>query len=138
MDAKQIIATALTMSRDDAPIETKAETIVNSLLEGGYQIKKVKDSRSLRQNNFFHGPLIDSFVDHTGDTDRELLKWRLKVKFLTVNQGHPRERVRSTSELSVAEMAKFLDQCIVFMIDELGGALLPEASTDYQALQVIK
>jgi hypothetical protein len=139
--AQDIIETAITMSADDAPSAIMAKSIVRALLEGGYRIKEVKDSRSLRQNNFFHGPLVESFVQHTGDTDREFLKWRLKVKFLTINKGHKRERVKNTSELSTKEMSDFIDQCIWFLCDEndgLGGALTVEAGADYQALKVIK
>jgi hypothetical protein len=48
------------------------------------KITKYKEDRSLEQNKFFHGPLLDAFVRATGETDREYLKYSLKEKFLRV------------------------------------------------------
>lgn len=97
------------------------------------ELKELKNARSIMQNRFFHGPVIDGFVRATGDTNRFKMKWVLKEMFLTV---HTEENwgVRDTSDLDVDEMREFIDKCIKYLEDELHGWLI---STEYEELMRI-
>ena len=112
-----------------------SEGIIKNLLDNKFKIVKIRGTRSHKQNNFFHGALIDSFVQHTGDTDREYMKYRLKELFLKTQTDKGRVIIQGTSELTVKGMAKFIDQCVQYLIDELGGALTGEAHNEWKEIK---
>ena len=86
------------------------------------EIKEVKNARSLQQNKFFHGPLMDAFVNATGETNRAKHKWSMKEMFLTV-QTEDEWGVKNSADLDVDEMRHFIDNCIKYLTDELQGSL---------------
>ena len=95
------------------------------------------DSRSKRQNAFFHGVIIPATQrilrehGHPKWKSQEYVKEAiLKKPFLTMNVGEHDEYIRHTSDLKVGEMWKFINQCLVLIAD-LGGNLRPEEQQKY-------
>lgn len=96
----------------------------------------IGNARSLAQNAFFHGPLIDAFVRATGDTNREKWKARLKDMFLRVYDDPLNKDiywVRETSALNIGEFMGFINDCLNYLLDELHGYLEAREYQDYQA-----
>lgn len=93
----------------------------------------VGNPRSLAQNRFLHGPLIDAFVRATGDTDRDKWKGRLKEMFLRVPDGKGGTYTQGTSELTVGEFQDFLEKCKEVLYDQHGGYLTELEHEMYEA-----
>lgn len=100
------------------------------------------DSRSKRQNSFFHAvviPVTQRVLREQGHpkwTSLEYIKEViLKKPFLTVNVGTEDEYVRHTSDLNIGEMWKFINQCLMLIAD-CGGQLRPEEYQKY--LDIVK
>ena len=91
----------------------------------------IGNPRSLGQNAFFHGPLIDAFVRATGDTDRVKWKGRLKEAFLRIPDGKGGLYTQGTSELTVGEFADFLQKCKDVLMDQHGGYLSEQENKQY-------
>jgi hypothetical protein len=85
-------------------------------------IKPFKHKRSLAQNRFMWGALLDAFVRATGDNDKEYLKFYLQEKYLKEYRDGNRYIIKGTSELKVDEMQKFLECCVQELV-ECGGYL---------------
>lgn len=77
-------------------------------------------NRSLLQNRYFHGPLINSYVQFTGDTNEEYWKHFLKDKFLRIYRLDGSHYLRETRSLTVPEMREFIEKCVNFLIDQGG------------------
>jgi hypothetical protein len=95
------------------------------------------DSRSKKQNGFFHAVIIPATMrilrelGHIKWTEQEYIKEViLKKPFLTVNVGQADEYIRHTSDLTTGEMWKFINQCLVLIAD-LGGRLTGEEQQKY-------
>jgi len=95
------------------------------------------NTRSTRQNAFFHGVILPAFsktlglLGHPQAWDLEYIKEViLKKPFLTVNQGTKYEYVRGTSTLSVGEFWEFLNFCIALLIN-IGGGLNERESAEF-------
>lgn len=78
-------------------------------------------SRSIRQNSFFHGPLINAFVELTGEPNRDYWKSHLKAMFLTECLEDGKEYTKATSDLSVGEMMDFIQRCLDYLADQGGN-----------------
>jgi hypothetical protein len=85
------------------------------------KIRKVSSKRSLEQNSYLHlmFSIITEALNEQGNTFLESeIKGALKLKFLLIEVYNEAtgellsERVRDTSELSVGDMAIFIEQCI--------------------------
>lgn len=85
-----------------------------------------EQTRSLAQNAFFHGPLIDAFVDLTGEPDRRYWKNHLKDifrdKYFVVRTESGKPYLRGTADLSVREMRDFIEDCLNYLFSQ-GGHL---------------
>jgi hypothetical protein len=95
------------------------------------------DTRSKRQNAFFHAVVIPATMrilrelGHPKWSSQEYVKEViLKKPFLTVNVGQADEYIRHTSDLNLTEMWKFINQCLVLIAD-LGGRLNSEEQQKY-------
>ena len=88
--------------------------------------------RSIAQNAFLHGPLIDAFVRATGDTDRDKWKGRLREMFLRVPDGKGGTYTQGTSELTVGEFMKFINDCIQVLMDQHHGHLEEQEHKEYE------
>lgn len=94
------------------------------------EIKEVKDKRSVQQNRFFHGALIDAFV-RLGDTNRQRIKRILKEQFLrTYDDDGQYIDTKRTRDLSVDEMRIFIDNCVNLLAD-YGGYLETNEYNEY-------
>jgi hypothetical protein len=94
-------------------------------------------TRSIAQNNFFHGPLINAFIRATGTASPGWWKAFLKKTFLSrqvvdSNGKNSVLSIRGTSGLSVAGFSNFIEQCIQYLIDECGGHLTQAEQHDYK------
>lgn len=93
-------------------------------------VYKGQRSRTLKQNKFFHGPLIDAFVRFTGEPDRDYWKSYLKAMFLTRFTDSGKQYTGSTAALAVGEFSEFLTNCVNFLISQ-GGSLDEHEGVEY-------
>lgn len=120
----------------------KVKEITEKLIDGFIFITFDSDihARSKAQNNFFHGVVIPATMRILREHGHR--KWRnqeyvkeaiLKKPFLTINAGEIDEYIRHTSALTINEMWKFINQCLVLMAD-LGGRLTAEEQEQYNSI----
>ena len=96
-----------------------------------------KRRRTLSQNAYYHGPLLGAFLAASLEngnvmTHDDCHEW-LKAKFLTVKgvavnrqtgETSEQDYVKSTTQLSVAEMSEYIEKCIAW-IGEFFGVAVP-------------
>jgi len=63
-----------------------------------------------QQRKYFYGVIVPAFMDYCGYSKNEIAGV-LKRLFLTVHRGTKKEYVKSLTELNVAEMSAFIDEC---------------------------
>lgn len=90
-----------------------------------YRIQAIDKMRSPQQNNLFHGPILDTMVNWTGDTDTEYWKVFFKRKFLRVKNENGKWETLHTSKLTIQEFNAFIAKCVQWIMDEGGGQYLP-------------
>jgi len=85
------------------------------------EIKKFKSSRSLRQNAYYHGVVVQVLSDHTGE-EPKMMHEILKAKFLSVEAPESAQTlsefveiphfriVRSTTDLNTKEFEEFMEE----------------------------
>jgi len=79
-------------------------------------VRRKKEIRSLKENNYYWGVVIRLTADYAGLLDDEMHKaWQWK--FLRKQTGKI-ETVRSTTSLSTVEMEEYLEKIRVFALDE--------------------
>ena len=93
-----------------------------------------KNTRSVQANRFFHGALLDAFVECTGDADKDYLKFVLKEKYLKHFRDNGGYIIKETHTLTVEEMRIFIDSCLN-LLKEIGGYLKEDQYTEYLASQ---
>lgn len=101
----------------------------------------VGNIRSIGANKYFHGPLIDGFVNVTGDTNRAKWKSRLKNMFLRVydDPDQPnRYWVRDTSDMTVGEFYEFCIKCENYLMDELHGFIPEQKKKEFEDMMGIE
>jgi hypothetical protein len=88
-------------------------------------LRKQPVQRSTDANRFYWGVVVKALSEFSGHS-REEVHAGLKAKFLTDKEtaDDPFPIIRSTTELSVAEFAKYLDKCIQLASEF--GIRLPE------------
>ena len=97
------------------------------------EIKEIKDARTVQQNKFFHGALMDGFV-RLGDTNRRRIKRILKDKFLaTYDDDGQYIDTRRTRDLDVDEMRIFIDNC-TNLLQDYGGFLTSIEYNEYMGI----
>lgn len=114
-------------------------TLANAIKElptGRYEFKiTLKNKRSLPQNAYFHGPLLDQVLHGLRDAGwnefkyPEQVKSFLKNKFLKVQianeeTGELMEYVKDTHELSKVEFNEFINDIAQMCSEYLGFVLL--------------
>lgn len=99
------------------------KTRFNSWLEKNHgkrvyiTMSKEKKTRSLPQNSYYHSCVVAPLADHFGD-DTESMHINLKAMFLSeVRLGKP-NKIKSTTDLSTAEMETYLDQIRIWALRE--------------------
>lgn len=98
------------------------------------KISAYKEQRSLKQNAFFHGPLLDAFSRTTGETDRDSIKGTLKTMFLRAYLASGDYYTKDTRDLKVDEMREFIEKCKNYLVDELHGYLIAKEYEEYERL----
>ncbi len=76
-----------------------------------------KQSRSLNENNYYWGVVVEELSQHTGFTPPEMHE-ALKMKFLRIVKGQL-ESCRSTTDLTVGEFENYLSQVRQWASEEL-------------------
>jgi len=86
-------------------------------------LRRYRRQRSPNQNRYLHGVVIPLLAEHCG-YDAEEMKTALKLRFLRNADGEVKElpRVRSTADLSTAEMTEFIDR-IRQLASEIGCSI---------------
>lgn len=102
---------------------------------GFFILKLGEISRSLRQNAFFHGPVVDAFVELTGEPNRIYWKSYLKQLFLTEYLENRKEYVKATSDLSVREMSNFIQKCLDYLADQGGNVPDSESWREWEQIR---
>lgn len=82
------------------------------------EIQRAKSKRSLSQNKYYWGVIIDLFAQNTGYTKDESHQ-ELAGMFLKY-EAHGKTYVRSTTSLNTSEFEKYADQCRQWMGEMLG------------------
>jgi hypothetical protein len=80
--------------------------------------RKKRKPRSLDQNSYYWGVVLNLICEHTGYTPDELHE-ALKRKFLTKRNEHGLEFVESSANLTTTGMMEYLDNVIKFAAEEL-------------------
>lgn len=106
------------------------------------EIKVIKDQKTLQQLRFYYGALLPAFVKATGDSDIGRLDMYLKGKYLMDFMEMPDNLVdettkvvpyiQSKADLTVNEMADFIESCIQELCD-CGGSLDNDDVIAYEA-----
>jgi len=104
-----------------------------STLDGKYNllIEKIKKSRSINQNNYFHGPFLDGFSDASGYSvtkSKQVLKYQfLRTEFEVEIDGKIEKMVhiRSTGDLTTVEFEDFLQKGRELAYDQYNGYEIP-------------
>ena len=93
------------------------------------EIKKTKNKRSLEQNAFYHGVWLPIIADWAGYANREECCKALKMRlnYFKVRKTKFGEEIiyQSTADMSVGEMAGYLQDVQILMADF--GVVLPLA-----------
>lgn len=109
---------------------------IQALPTGRYEFKiSRKNKRSLPQNSYFHGPLLDQVLIGLRDAGWNNFKYPaqvksfLKTKFLKVQEvneetGEVLEYIRDTHDLNKTEFNLFIDEIAQFCSEYLGFVLL--------------
>lgn len=80
------------------------------------EINKSKNKRSLNQNKYYWGVVIQIFSDHTGHIPEECHQW-LTEKFLQyTNNG--RQFTKSTKQLDTKEFEEYTEKCRQYLWHE--------------------
>ena len=95
------------------PEAWRAELRKHSGHEVFLELKRYRKIRSLNQNSFFHGPVLEHLAEWTGMTTQEV-KDGLKERFLGVIRVLPNGKewrtIRGTSELTTTEWEAFMEK----------------------------
>lgn len=91
-------------------------------------IRKERSERSLNQNSYYWGVVVQLIADHTGYEPEEAHE-ALKVKFLSDPKAdkHGLLRIRSTTKLSTVEFNDYLNRVVRWAAQEL-GVYIPDPS----------
>ena len=81
-------------------------------------VKSPETRRSLRQNAFFHGPLLKVFSEWNGDTPQAWKAFFKKHMLPPIINKAGEELVRDTADLTTKEYGEFLDRIMEFGRDE--------------------
>lgn len=99
------------------------------------EIQWAKSKRSLNQNSYYWGVIIDLFAQNTGyskdESHQELTSMFLKY------EAHGKPFVRSTTSLDTKEFEDYAEKCRVWMNDMLGIHVpLPNEVTEEFLMQM--
>lgn len=99
------------------------------------EIKQSKSKRSLNQNKYYWGVIVNLFASSTGYTTNESHQ-ELAGMFLKYEKGD-KIFTRSTTELDTKEFEQYADRCRFFMNQELGiNVPLPNEITEEGWMQL--
>lgn len=125
-DSLTIPAVARQESAEYAPLDLRAVCRWLAAHDGqaiAVTLSRKKVTRTNRQNRTYWGLVIAAISEHTGHTAEEiheiLKSMFLPRKYITL-AGLEREIGKTTTELSTAEFAKYLDRVYAFAAQELG------------------
>lgn len=119
---------------DLTPPETRRRlcTAIGSM-SGWYEISLTprRNTRSLRQNAFYHAGIVQPFAEFLRDQsydqcDHEFAHSILKAKFLAEDVINPEtgevlcQRVKSTTSLDTEQMSDYIDRCRAWLLDFFG------------------
>lgn len=81
-------------------------------------IQKPVDSKSLQQLRYFHGIICEIASEASGYTKKEvkgLLKGEFLTEYITSPTGKEVAWVPSLADMTLGEMAKFIDDCVILI-----------------------
>lgn len=82
-------------------------------------IRKKRNPRSMRQNSFYWGVVIEILADHLGYTPEEMHA-ALKIHFLRFrSEQSPLISVKSTTALSAEEFNEYVNQIVMWAAKDL-------------------
>jgi len=109
-------------NKNDATLIAKFSDDYNGK-QGFFVLKPGGMSRSLAQNRFYRGPIIDAYVELTGTANRDYWHSYLSSMFLTKHLEDGKEYIKSTASLSVHEFKEYLQNCLDLLAEQ-GGCLM--------------
>lgn len=116
--------------------EQKYRGLVQRLRDGRYTvtIEKETHNRSLAQNRYYQGVVVERFAEYTGDRHddaHEILKLHCNPKIL-IDFSTKREVVigGSTAELNVEEFSAYCTRCQQWIAEHCDGLYVPDPNED--------
>lgn len=99
------------------------------------EIQRAASKRSLNQNKYYWGVIIDLFAQNTGYTKDESHQ-ELAGMFLRY-ESHGKDFVRSTTSMTTLEFEQYADKCRLWMGENLGIHVpLPNEVTEEFLMQM--
>ena len=93
-------------------------------------IRKQRSQRSLQQNAYYWGVIIEVLADHFG-YEKDELHEALKFKFLRTHEGEL-PSVKSTTKLSTKEFGEYVDRVIRWAATEHSVYVPDPGQVEYQ------
>lgn len=82
-------------------------------------LRKEKSKRSINQNNYYFGVVVEILADYCG-YEREEMHEALKEKFLSaIPDDHGLRKIKSTTKLNTIEMEEYLEKIRLWASVEL-------------------
>lgn len=106
---------------------------VQCLVEKGdleLSIQPWRKEKSLQQLRYIHGVIFALCSESSGYTRKEvkgLLKKEFLTKYAETPDGHKVSYVESVADLTMAEMSRFIDDCIIHAAKEW-ACVIPDAN----------
>lgn len=126
------------VTNGEAKLDYLAEKI-KELKDGSYEmnIKKSRTIRSINQNNYYWGCVIDEMFELYEKTVKpsEIHDF-LGYKFLTISYRHPLSdelisKITSTTKLNTKQMEEYLEQCRKYAMEEYNHRIPLPNETEY-------
>lgn len=100
------------------------------------EIKRARKKRSLPQNRYYWGVVVEIVAEHTGYNPYEAHQ-ELAEMFLSYTHENGKRFVRSTTELNTLEFEKYTEKCRIWAATELQVPIpLPNEITEETWMQI--
>jgi hypothetical protein len=120
-------------------VEGACSKIRRYLKEGAayiLEIKEAKNKRSLQQNKYYWGVVVEIVAEHTGYNPHEAHQ-ELAEMFLSYTHENGKRFVESTTELNTLEFEKYTEKCRIWAASELQVTIpLPNEITEESWMQI--
>lgn len=122
--------------RLDLDSEQRYRDLIRRLTPGRYTVTIEKETynRSLAQNRYYQGVIVERFAEFTGDTHEdahEILKLHCNAKVIIDRTSGVEYTIGgSTAELNVEEFSSFCIRCQQWIAEHCDGLYIPDANED--------